>query len=1564
MAAKTSASSNVKSAADDMVKDIARHMRESILPGDTPFKPSSLKKAAQFVFDTARARDENRSALGMVSISGERRFLRIAIINDDMPFLVDSIAATISDQGLSIDRLVHPIIPVKRSKSGRLTGLPRGKESDNSARESMIYIETERVDARQRRELERRLRTTLGDVRAAVEDWPKLQAAMAEDAKRLGDNENVSLLEWFNSGMLTQLGHLTRKRDGGHSNILGICRKSARQLLADSSYDRAFKWFENEGHAGRPCDILIVKANRVANVHRRVPLDLFMVPVRENGKLTAISIHAGVWTSAALASPPHKVPCLRHAMSDMSKRLGFHPGGHADKALVHAFTALPHDLVIGFAAKDAERVATTMMSLVDRPRPRLALVQAPLERHVFAFVWFPRDLHSTKVREQIESMLTEIDGTEMLDWSLEVEGGNLAMLRFVLDIRDAKQAMDHAAIERRLQDMLRGWGEAVERHLAESEDPSRAAAIASRYAPAFPVGYRNHYGAYEASIDIQRLRKLNSNDARTRDARLCRLQGDDSDKLRLKIYQEDGALPLSDAVPALENFGFRVLTEMPTSLEEGELGTIHDFTLALKDGGETGFLLDRADIIEDAIAAVLSGENEDDPFNRLVIGTGLFANEVDWLRAFYRYLRQAGMSFTIYTVVDALDGATQVTRELIALFRAQHDPNFGNQRDYSAKQAREAIRKGLSKVAAINDDRLLRLYHALVEAILRTNAFASASDEALAFKIDSSLIPNLPKPVPWREIFVYSRRVEGIHLRAGPIARGGLRWSDRRDDFRTEVLGLMKAQKVKNAVIVPSGAKGGFYPKQLPSPQKDREGWAAEGQASYEVFIRTLLSITDNLKNNKVVHPHSVRVLDGEDPYFVVAADKGTARFSDIANGIAETRDFWLGDAFASGGSNGYDHKAMGITAKGAWVSVQRHFLEMGVDVQKDPVRVVGCGDMSGDVFGNGMLLSKAIRLTAAFDHRHIFIDPDPDPGSSWKERRRIYDLPSSSWEDYSADLISKGGGVFPRSAKVIKISKRAREVLGIEETELDPEALISAILKSPADLIWFGGIGTYIKAEAENNAQVGDPANDALRVNATEVRAKVIGEGANLGTTQAGRIAFALNGGRINTDFIDNSAGVDCSDNEVNIKIALAAAQQNGKLTPKKRNNLLQKMTDEVSEIVLEDNRLQALALSIAEMGGVKATASHVRLIEKLEEMDALDRKNEGLADQEAYSRRASDGKGLARPELAVLLSSAKLVLQDAIEQADWIGDKALEPMLIGAFPQPLQKDFREQILTHRLRNELIATKLANRIINRLGLIHPFELAEEEGVSLAQIAASFVVIDNLLEMGSVWDAIESGDMPETARLTLLERTAAAMSSHMADLLRHGGADFAPSEQIKSLTKGIGQLEKHSGDLLSPAVRERSAELCNHFVELGASKALAAKVVHLFEVDGSIGLAGLARDSGIAPPVLTEAFIALGAKLGLDWAQQTAEDMAPSDPWERLLVNGLARDFQHMRLDFLRRRANRKAGPLAAVEQWLSSREASVSQFRSMIGRAQLHTPVAPAVLAQIAIQARNLLER
>lgn len=1542
---------------DAKAAKLARRLRESVLPGDAPFIGEAVNEASDFLLEVAAKRAKNRSAMSLVSVSGKRRFLRIAIVNDDMPFLVDSIAATIAAQGIAIDRLVHPVVNARRDKAGKLTRL--GQLADEM-RESMIYIETPRVDARERRELESALRATLGDVRAAVTDWPALQARMIEDSGRVTSPENAQLLRWLNDGMLTQLGHLTRKRDGSHSDLLGVCRKSARQILAEASYERAFALFDKD----EARDLMVIKANRIANVHRLVPLDLFIVPIRKRGKVTALSIHAGVWTSAALASPPHEVPRLRVALQSLNDTLGFTPGGHASKALVHALTTLPHDLLIGLDLDAIARVSTTMMSLVDRPRPRIVMIEGPLARHIFAFVWFPRDLMATQVRLQIADMLAENTGTEILDWSLEVEGGNLAMLRFVLDIRGSKSKFDEAALEARLEDMLRGWGEAVERHLAEHEDPARAVAIAARYADAFPQSYRTNYGPAEAAVDILRLRALSLDDTKHRDARLYHLEGDPLNNLRMKIYQQEGAMPLSDVVPALENFGFHVLTEMPTTLDDGKLGTVHDFKLALSEGDPAAAILVRADAIEAAIASVFNSRAEDDPFNRLIVGTGLGAEQADWLRAFYRYLRQTGMGFTIYTVVDALRSAPSVTHALIDLFIARHDPEFTGDREEAAADATAAMKRGLSQVAAINDDRLLRLYRALIGAIIRTNAFAPAANEALAFKIDSALVPNLPKPVPWREIFVYSRRVEGIHLRSGPVARGGLRWSDRRDDFRTEVLGLMKAQKVKNAVIVPAGAKGGFFPKQLPSPATDREGWAAEGQASYEIFIRTLLSITDNIVDEKVVHPQSVVITDGEDPYFVVAADKGTARFSDIANAIAEDTGFWLDDAFASGGSNGYDHKAMGITARGAWVSVQRHFLEMGVDVQTEPVRIVGCGDMSGDVFGNGMLLSKAIKLVAAFDHRHIFIDPDPDPAKSWKERKRLYDLPRSSWEDYNADLISRGGGVYSRSAKRIKLSKATCNALGVEADEFEPEELISAILQSPVDLIWFGGIGTYIKSEAENNIQVGDPANDRLRVNAAEVRAKVIGEGANLGITQAGRIAFALGGGRMNTDFIDNSAGVDCSDNEVNIKIALAAAQRAGKLGEKKRNSLLVEMTDEVSDLVLEDNRLQALALSIAETGGAKSAAAHMRLIEKLEEMGALDRRTEGLGDHETYLRRASDGAGLTRPELAVLLSSTKLAIQDSIEQSELVKDKALLPLLVGAFPTPLQKGFGKQLKEHQLRNELIATKLSNRLVNRLGLIHPFELAEEEGVSLAQIASAYVTVEHLLGLEALWAAIESAKVPEDARLLLLERASAAISSHMADLLRQSGGSLAPSADIAALAPGVEELARSSERLLTPAVRARFAGLQAQFLEAGAPANLAARIVHLFEIDGSIGLAGLARDRETEPGLLATAFIELGARLGLDWAQHTAESMAPSDPWERLLVNGLARDFQHMRIDFLRRRCGHKVGVLASVEKWADTNADTVKQFRKMIGRAQAHTPVAPAMLAQVAIQARNLLER
>ena len=1553
---------------------IAACLTESQLPGDTPFTSARLADAARYVWTAAEQRRGFAPAIAIETVPGAvgERLMRIAIINDDMPFLVDSIAATIAAQGLTIDRLLHPVLAVRRDADGRLTAVAAAN-GNGEPRESVIYIETARADARKRTRLRAALEVALEDVRAAVTDWPKLQAAMADDAEALGKSEGAELLRWLKGGMLTQLGHVVRRRDGGQTGALGICRKSTKALLAPASYDRAFLWFERRFKKGTAAQaLLIVKSNHVSHVHRRVPLDLFLVPIFEGGQLAALSVHAGVWTSAALAAPPEDVPLMRAELSGLMDKLGFDPAGHAGKGLVHALTALPHDLLIGLADADLERVATSMMSLVDRPRPRLVLVRGPLERHLFAFVWLPRDAVSTELRQRVQLMLETAAQGQVLDWGLEVEGGNLALLRFVIDIRDGGGAPDEAALDLQLQAMVRGWAEAVEAELAAGEDAPRAAAIAARYADAFPLAYRSLYGPADAASDINRLRRLPSDEEGApsqRDARLYRLPGDAPDRLRLKIYQRSGAMALSDAVPALENFGFRVIEDVPTALDAGRLGAIHDFLLRPPKGRPADDLIAHAAAIEAAIAAVLNGAAEDDAFNRLVIASGLTTRQANWLRAWYRYLRQAGMGFGIPTVVDALQLAPDVTRAILDLFAARHDPAFTGDRAKGDVAASRAITEGLSLVSAINDDRLLRQYRALVEAILRTNAFVPAGEAALAFKLDSAAIPGLPKPLPWREIFVYSPQVEGVHLRAGPVARGGIRWSDRRDDFRTEVLGLMKAQRVKNAVIVPTGAKGGFYPKRLPHPAQDRDGWLAEGKASYQTFIRALLSLTDNIAGGKIVHPAGMVIRDGDDPYFVVAADKGTASYSDTANAIAAEADFWLDDAFASGGSKGYDHKVMGITARGAWLSVQRHFLEKGVDVQNEPVRIAGCGDMSGDVFGNGMLLSKAVKLVAAFDHRHIFIDPDPDPAKSWAERSRLFALLRSSWDDYDRKQMSKGGGVFPRSQKSIPLSAPARAVLGIEADTIDPESLISAILKSPVDLLWFGGIGTYVKAETENNIQVGDPANDALRVNGEEIRAQVIGEGANLGCTQAGRIEFALNNGRINTDFIDNSAGVDCSDKEVNIKIALASAKRDGRLSEAARVKLLAAMTGDVAGLVLEDNRLQALALSIARMGGAAPTGSYLRLIDMLDERGQLDRKTAGLADNEALLRRAADGLGLTRPELAVLLSSAKLALQDAIENSRLPDDPGLETELLAAFPTAMRSKYKRDILGHRLRREIIATRLANRMVNRIGMIHPFELVEEEGATLAQVTSAFVAAEQLFGMAPVWQALETTAMPEAARLLLLRRSASALRLHMADLLRAGAGANLPSRLIVALEPGVRQLSGAAGELLSGEALAQSLRSRGELVAVGAPERQAAMVAHLGDLDGAVGLAKLARDTKIDAPDLTRAFADVGTRLGLDWVQGTAAHMRPADPWERLLVAGLARDLQQIRLDFLgrlagRKHSARKADLLASVAGWADRHADAVRQFGAMVGRARASLPVSPAMLAQIAGQARNLLAR
>ena len=1534
------------STSSSFLKTLQNILVDGALPGELErFGPAERKSAAEFLFALLSHRPSGAPVVALETIPTDtaHRQMRLGIVNDDMPFLVDSVASEIAAHGLSVSRVLHPVAGVERDETGQMLSIgPRSA----GGHESIIYMEIERADARVRRQLEDGIADLLGKVRAAVQDWSAMRTRLATDADLL-PNEGRALLQWFGDNKLTQLGHGFYAGDGSLSDALGIVTTLGQDLLSPTARKRALAWFAGGGDAP-----LLLKSNVISPVHRRVPVELVVVP-RDGG----LSIHAGLWTSAAMNAPPMDIPVLRVRLSRLQTKLGFDPTGHAGKTLTHAVTSLQRDLLIAMDDDALESVALAAMSLVDRPRPAIAITRSPLSRHLHAFVWLPRDDLSTSRRIAITEMISKASDAPVLSWAMDLDDSGIVLIRLTLDIRDGGQFPDVPALNVALEAMVRGWRSAVEEALAKL-DGGNATRLALRYADGFPLAYRNGAGAEEAAQDICRLAQLH--EAAERGARLYRNAGDAPDMLRLKLYSL-GPVALSDAVPALENFGFRVLEELPTLIgREGELGHIHRFILQLPDG-QGDALVERAAVLETALAAVLQGSAENDRFNQLIVSAGLDQRSVVLFRALFRYLRQTGLPYGLQTVADVLRRAAPIARDLISLFDARHDPKRKGNAEKAAHAADTAIERALADVSAIDDDRILRLYRAVISATLRTNMFAPAAAEAIAFKLDSALVPGLPDPRPWREVFVYSPRVEGIHLRAGPVARGGLRWSDRRDDFRTEILGLMKAQRVKNAVIVPTGAKGGFYPKLLPDPS-NRDAWLAEGTESYRIFIRTLLSITDNLVKGKVVHPADVVIHDGDDPYFVVAADKGTATFSDVANALALERGFWLGDAFASGGSVGYDHKAMGITAKGGWVSVVRHFAEMGINVQKQPVRVVGCGDMSGDVFGNGMLLSKAIKLVAAFDHRHIFFDPDPDPAVSWKERARMFKLPRSSWADYDAKLISKGGGVFPRAAKSIKLTPQIKALLGLTESEMEPSALISAILKAQADLIWFGGIGTYVKARSESNSEVGDRANDAHRVNAEDLRASVIGEGANLGVTQAARIAFALKGGRINTDFIDNSAGVDCSDNEVNIKIALNAEVAAGKLKMPARNDLLASMTEGVAHLVLEDNRLQTLALSIAERGGADALPSHIRLIEGFEAAGKLDRAVEGIASNEDLMRRAGDGRGLTRPELAVVMATAKLSLQDAIEHSTLGADKAALPDLIAAFPPQMQAAHRKAIEGHRLRGEIIATKLANRIVNRLGLIHPFEMAEEEGCTLGDMAEAFVVAEQVFDIPALWSAIEAGDMPESTRLLLFDQVAAEMRAHTADVQRNSVADRTNDKAVTAYRAAVGRLSGALKDLLPPEAARQTRAFGDRLNATGAPKKIVDRLVRLAELDGVIGVAALSQRTGVDVLVTTQAFTALGESLGLDWAQGTAMQLSPRDPWERLLAAGLSRDFQVMRLDFLARNGGKK--PVEAVAKWEAAHAARVSGFRQMIDRARMTAAPSTAMLAQLAGQARVLLNR
>ena len=1557
------------------------------LPGELEGLDGPARTAiAAFVADAAQRRAPGAAIVQLDPLADDatigKRRMGLAIVGDDRPFIVDSVCAAITAAGLDIHRLLHPVTDVRRDADGALVevvGLASGPVAAGTTRESLLYLEIERTGAKARAALVASLQAVLADVAAAVADWPAMLAMLKDCVKALAENpppvaphraaETMAFLEWLAADNFTLLG--ARRYDlSGDLDDPAMQPVSAQGfgLLRDPDYP---VWTGEPGPADTPRalkallaspePLLITKSGAVVSVHRRVNGDLISVKgFDRQGRVISETRFIGLFTSSALNTSPRQVPLLRRKVGEIIDHLGFGAGGHSAKALIHVFETFPREELFAGTSEQLEVMALGLLSLLDRPRARLFARPDPFGRFLSVLVYVPRDSYTSRQRDAVAQMLAGALRGKVVRTEVELRAEGLAWVHYVVAADtsgfDAAMAAD---LDRRLLQLVRGWEEDLESALLELAGPTRAARLTLSHGRAFSESYRAQHRPHEAAADIIALSHLSDEDERA--VQLMRDECDGPAQVRLKIYRLGKIIPLSEAVPVLENFGLKVIEEFPFDLAGGKLGWIHDFLCEVADPASLADWPALKARVEPALTAVLTGAQENDGFNALIIACGLDARSAGWLRAWFRYLRQTGVTYGLMTVVDALRRYPAITRLLVQYFEQRFAPDVPERAAAMADTA-AAIEGALGDVAAIDDDRILRLYRAAIRATLRTNAFLPGGPEALAFKIDSRSMPGLPAPIPYREIWVYSPRVEGIHLRGGPIARGGLRWSDRRDDFRTEVLGLVKAQKVKNTVIVPTGAKGGFYPKLLPNAA-NRDAWLAEGTAAYRIFIRALLSLTDNLDAaGQPVPPAHVVCHDAPDPYLVVAADKGTATFSDTANAIAQDHGFWLGDAFASGGGNGYDHKAMGITARGAWISVQRHFRELGIDVQADPVSVVGVGDMSGDVFGNGMLLSPAIRLVAAFDHRHFFFDPNPDAAASFAERQRMFALPRSSWDDYDRTKISAGGGVFARSLKMVPLSPEMRALLGVEAEALSPSELIAAILRMKTDLLWFGGIGTYVKATHESHADAGDRANDAHRVNARDIGARVIGEGANLGVTQAGRIEFAMAGGRINTDFIDNAAGVDCSDNEVNIKIALNAEVAAGRLTLADRNALLVEMTDDVAALVLADNRLQTQALSIVEARGPAALAGHRRLISTLEHSAAeLDRRVEGLASDDVLAQRQRAGQGLTRPELAVVMAYTKMAVYEALVASPLVDDPLLLPDLMGAFPAAMQARFADAIAGHRLRRELIATKLTNELINRMGLAAPFELAEELGVDLAAVAGAFVAARALFDARGLWDAIDAAAVPAAVQLQLHLAAMATLRGQMADILRAGGG-AGPSALVEALAPGLARLGERLDAVLRPEPRAQLDRHAAQLAELGAPDALVRRLVHIEALDGAVGVGLLARQLGADEGATALAYTRLGEATGLDWAKGAALALSPADAWERLVAAGLVREFEQLRLDLLGRVVPAAGDPVAVMEAWLAEHGGAVGRVAALVREARASGGVTTAMLSYLAGQARTAL--
>ncbi len=1325
----------------------------------------------------------------------------VEVVTDDMPFLVDSVTNELSRQDRAIHIVIHPQLVVRRDITGKLLEIldvdacarsqAAGTEWPADATvESWMHIEIDReTDRDDLREIETDLRRVLGDVREVVEDWGKMRDSALRLADELAEQpptglpeqevgEAWELMRWLADDHFTFLGY--REYDlvqhEGEEVLKAVAGTGLGILRSDpiGHDDQHHAVSEAFGRLSAPVRakahekklLVLTKANSRATVHRPSYLDYVGVKKFDaNGEVIGERRFLGLFSAAAYTESVSRIPVVRRKVQDVIVDSGFSTESHDGRDLLQILETFPRDEIFQTPADELLQIATSVLYLQERRRLRLFLRQDEYGRYFSALVYLPRDRYTTRIRLRLmDILMQELNGAS-IDYTVWSTESVLTRLHFVVRVTPGSELphLTDAEVERieaKLAEAARFWMDGFNDQLHVELGEEKAAELARKYANAFPDGYRADFTARTAVADLKQIESLHGEG----DFRLNLYQpvGAGDDERRFKIYRVGGPISLTEVLPVLQRLGVEVLDEHPYALTRSDHTTawVYDFGLRLREAVE---LTDEArERYQETFAATWTGKAENDGFNELVLTAGLTWRQAMMLRTYAKYLRQAGSTFSQDYMEDALRNNTHTTRLLVNLFEARLSPSHQQGAAELTEGILEELSGALDEVVSLDEDRILRSFLHLIKATLRTNFFqhdgTGAWHSYVSMKFDPKAIPDLPAPRPAFEIWVYSPQVEGVHLRFGKVARGGLRWSDRREDFRTEILGLVKAQMVKNTVIVPVGAKGGFVAKQLPDPSVDRDAWLAEGIASYKTFISALLDITDNLVGGEVVHPADVVRHDEDDTYLVVAADKGTATFSDIANGVAESYGFWLGDAFASGGSAGYDHKGMGITARGAWESVKRNFRELGVDTQTEDFTVVGIGDMSGDVFGNGMLLSEHIRLVAAFDHRHIFLDPNPDAATSYAERRRLFELPRSSWDDYDKSLISAGGGVFPRSAKSIQLTPQVRAALGISDTRLTPAELMKAILQAPVDLFWNGGIGTYVKASTETNAEVGDKANDAIRVNGEQLRARVVGEGGNLGCTQLGRIEYAATGGPestggwINTDAIDNSAGVDTSDHEVNIKILLNQVVADGDMTVKQRNTLLAEMTDEVGHLVLRNNYAQNVVLANAVAQAHSMVNVHSRMINRLEAHGQLDRGLEFLPTERQIRDRQQNGRGLSQPELSVLLAYTKITLADELLATDLPDDPFFRTALHEYFPSALRARFAEQIDRHPLRREIITTLIVNDTINRGGCTFAFRLKEETGATYEEVARTHTAARAVFGLEEIWSEIEGLDNRVPAR--------------------------------------------------------------------------------------------------------------------------------------------------------------------------------------------------------------------